>query len=301
MGWVLASLGSSVIFAGISVLDKRILAAHVPGLSGFYILVGALQVAMAAIAVLAVPWEGGASVGAVMAAAISGVLWGLTLLLFFYSLRILEVSRAVPIFHTYPVFVALMAVVFLEERLPLIHWAAILVVVGGAGLVTLGQDKRGEAQRMTMAFALLFLASILTAGAIVATKAAVEEMNLWNVFALRSLFLGAVLLLPVVWPHGLQQVRTILANGRSVSLIFVTEGILAGAGVYIMLLALSLGPASLASTLMSTRPVFVLIISTLLSTRFWNLLDEPLTRDALTLKVASTVMVVGGASVLSLV
>ncbi|MFC1935601.1 EamA family transporter [Chloroflexota bacterium] len=301
MGWVMASLGSAVLFAGVSVLDKRILAVHVPGLLGFYFLLGVIQVAMAMFVAVAGPWESGASGEAVAAAMVSGTLWGGGLMLFFYGLRVLEVSRVAPIFHISPVFVAIMAVFLLDERLLLVHWLAIFAVVSGAGLVMLGQDQSKTSRRTTLAFALVFLASIITAAATVASKVALEEMNFWNVFAFRSLFLGVVFLIPAVRLHGLRQAKAVLADRRGAGLILLTEGVLAPIAVYAMLLALSLGPASLASTLMSTRPVFVLIISALLSTRFWHVLDEPLTRDALALKAVSAAMVVGGVSVLSLV
>ena len=299
MGWVLASLGSAVLFAGVSVLDKRILAAHVPGLSGFYALVGVLQLAIAAVAGLAVPWEG-ASTTAALLALVSGVLLGGSLLLVFYALGMLEVSRVVPIQNTYPVPVAIMAVVFLGEHLSLVHWLAIALVVAGAGLVTVGQGELPGDRSRRLVFVLVFVASAIFAVAMVASKAALEEMDLWNILALRSLALGAVLLIPGLMPNGLRQARVILSNGRSVGLIFFAEGVLALAAMYTMLLALSLGPASLASTVMSTRPVFVLIISVLLSTRLWHLLDEPLTKDVLALKFTSTAMVVGGVSVLTL-
>lgn len=300
MGWVLASLGSAALFAGVSVLDKRILAVHVPGLSCFYVLVGVIQVATGVVTSVAVPWESGVPGEAVAAAAVSGALWGCSLMLLFFGLRVLEVSRVIPVFHTFPVFVAIIAVVFLDERLLLVHWLAILVVVAGAGLVTVGQGERGPSQRAGLAFALVALGSIITAVATVASKVALEDMTFWNVFAIRCFFLGGVLLASAARPQVLGQVRGVLGNGRAISLIVFTEGVLAPAGAYTMLLALSLGPVSLASTLMSIRPVFVLFISALLSTRLWHLLDEPLTRDTLALKAISTAMVVGGVSVLSL-
>jgi len=299
--WVLASLASTILFAGVSVLDKRILAVHVPGLLGFYVLVGVSQVAVAMVVAAAVPWEGGASGKAVGAAMVSGAMWGVSLMMLFYALRVMEVSRVTPIFQIYPVFVAIMAVFLLDEGLLPVHWLAILVVVSGAGLVTLGQEQSKASQRTKLAFTLLFLSSIVTAAGTVATKVALEEMAFWNVFAIRSCFLGAVLLAAGARPQGLRQARAVLGRAGSAGLILFTEGVLAPVAVYAMLLALSLGPVSLASTVMSSRPVFVLILSTLLSTRFWNVLDEPLTRDTLALKATSTAMVVGGVSVLSLV
>lgn len=75
---------------------------------------------------------------------------------------------------------------------------------------------------------------------------------------------------------------------------------IAPVAIYFMLLALSLGSAALVMTLLSTQPVFVLLISALLSTRYWNVMQEALTRESLGLKGVSIAMVVGGAAVLTL-
>ena len=300
MDWVLASLTGSILIAGVSVLDKRILMAHVPGVSGFYGLVGVIQIGIAGVVLLAVPWESGASGAAVAWSIVSGLCWGITLLLMFSALRGLEVSRAVPAYHTFPVFVAIMAVTFLDEHLSILHWVSILLVVAGAGLVMVGQKQEEGRQNNKVAMTFVFLASAATAVGMVTSKVALEEMNFWNVLALRSIFLGAVLLVPGLMPQGLKQAKVILADPKAIGLILFAEAWIAPVAMYAMLLALSLGSAALVTTLLSTRPVFVLLISASLSTRFWNLMNEPLTRDVLVLKSTSTAMVVGGAAALTL-
>ena len=300
MDWILASLAGSSLIAVVSILDKRILEAHIPGISGFFAFVGGIQVVIAVVAVLAVPWQAGAPGSAIAWSIVSGLCWGLTLILMFSALRGLEVSRVVATYHIFPVFVAIMAVLFLGEHLTYLHWLAILLVVSGGGLVMLGQrqEEGGHSNRLAIAF--VFFASAATGVGLVTSKVALEEMNFWNVFALRSLFLGAVLLIPGLMPRGLRQMRVILANPRATGLILGTEGLIAPAAMYAMLLALSRGPAALVTTLLSTRPVFVLLISALLSTRIWNLMNEPLTKDVLVLKSASIAMVLSGVAVLTL-
>ncbi len=299
MDWVLASLASAILFAGVSVLDKRILTAHVTGVTGFYFLVGLLQLVMAAVAVVAVPWQGGPS-GPIIAAVASGALAGGSLLALFYGLRVLDVTRAVPIFHTFPVFVAIMAVAFLDERLLAIQWVAILIVVAGAAMVAVGQPERHVANTNVLALVAVVFASLGMAASTVVTKVALADMGFWNVFALRSAFLGLVLVTPAVRPGGFGLVKEIISNRRAVVLTMITEGGLAAAAVYATLLAVSLGPVSLVATLMSTRPVFVLIISAVLSMRFLRVLDEPLTRGALAHRSVSTALVVFGVGILSL-
>ena len=300
MDWVLASLTGSIFIAGVSVLDKRILMAHVSGVSGFYGLVGVIQIGIAGVVLLAVPWESGASGMAVAWSIVSGLCWGITLLLMFSALRGLEVSRAVPAYHTFPVFVAIMAVTFLDEHLSVLHWVSILLVVAGAGLVMVGQKQEEGRRNNKVAMTFVFLASAATAVGMVTSKVALEEMNFWNVLALRSIFLGAVLLVPGLMPQGLRQAKVVLADPKAVGLILFAEALIAPVAMYAMLLALSLGSAALVTTLLSTRPVFVLLISASLSTRVWNLMNEPLTRDVLVLKSTSTAMVVGGAAALTL-
>jgi len=299
LDWVVASISSAVLFALVSVLDKRILAVHVPGIMGFYFLVGIIQFGMAAVIALLVPWHGG-EMGSIVMAAFSGGLAGASLLALFYGFRHLDVSRAVPIFHTFPVFVAIMAVAFLDEQLSLVHWIAILVVVIGAGLVMIGQPQIQAAGVKKIAFAAVAFSSFAMAVSTIASKVALDQMETWDVFIIRSIFLGAVLLIPTLQPHGLRQGLAVLSNRRATMLILLTEGVLAAAAIWTMLLAFELGPVSLASTLMSTRPVMVLFMSALLSTRLWNLLDEPLTRDTWAVKFVSTGLVVGGVGVLSL-
>ena len=300
MDWVAASISSAVLFALVSVLDKRILAVHVPGVMGFYFVVGIIQFGMAAVVAMLAPWYGGPT-GSIAMAAVSGALAGVGLLALFYGFRHLDVSRAVPIFHTFPVFVAIMAVAFLDEHLLLVHWIAILVVVLGAGLVMIGQPQSQSGGARKAALAAVAFSSLAMAVSTITSKVALDEMDTWDVFIIRSIFLGAALLIPTLQPQGLRQGLAVLSNRRATILILLTEGALAAAAIYTMLLAFDLGPVSLASTLMSARPVLVLFMSALLSTRFWNLLDEPLTRDTWVVKFVSTGMVVGGVGVLSLV
>ncbi len=299
MGWAIAALASAAVFALVSVLDKRILAVYVPGLPGFYALVGVIQLGMAATAFVFTPWQG-ASAGALTAAMASGVLWGAVLLLLFYGLRQLEVTRAVPFYNIFPVFVALLSIAFLGERLLWVHWLAIVTVIAGAGLSTVGQGQQSVSGNRKLAYVALLLASLLTAAGTVTAKAALESMEFWNVFSLRSLFLGSVLLVPGLTKDGRRQALQAAANVRGLVVVLGTEAMLAPVGLVLMLTAFDRGPASLASTIMSTRPIFTLAISSLLSLPFIRVLDEPLTRDVLVIKTVSTALVVGGVSILTL-
>ena len=55
-----------------------------------------------------------------------------------------------------------------------------------------------------------------------------------------------------------------------------------------------LRPSLSTSALSGARPLFVLGLTVLLSTRFWNVLNEPLDRNTVVLKVVATALIVGG-------
>jgi len=299
--WVLASLASSFLVAVVFVFTKRILMVHVPGLSGYRVLIGFIWVTIGALVLLAMPWQAGTSDIAAAWAVVSALCMGVSLSLLITAVSRLEVSRVVAAYHTYPVFVAIMAILFLGEHLSLLHWVAIVLVVVGGGLTMLGQKKGDGENDNRMVIIFVFLASAGLAVGVLTLKAAFNEGgDLWNVFGLRSVIIGAVLLLSGFTPQGLRQVKVILGNRRSVFLILLAEGIIAPAGIYLMVLALSIGSAALVTTLLATQPAFALIISSLLSTRYWNVIGEPLTREALGLKSVSVMMVVSGAIVLTL-
>ena len=300
MSWVAIALIGTALFGVVSVLDKRILMNHVPSLPSFYFLLALLQVPMAIGAALVQPWDSGASTGAMLAAIVTGLFWGVAILLLFYGLRMLEVSRVVPIFHTFPVITAVLAVLFLDEELLLVHWLAIVAVVIGAGSIVLGQGQRRGPNRNYSVYALVLLGSLFMGAATVTNKLALEELPLWNVFALRQAMVGAVVVLPSLRPGIVSQVRKQLADRQGMALLIFTEGALVFVVHYLILVALDRGSASVVATLIATRPFFVLVYSALLSTPAWRILDEPLNRDTLALKLASTAMIIGGVSVLTL-
>jgi drug/metabolite transporter (DMT)-like permease len=300
LNWVFAALGSATVFAFVSVIDKRILSAHVSGFVGFSVIVGALQFVMVVVAFLIGGWQH-ASAHAILLSGLSGILWGSGLFAFFYGLNILDVTRAVPVFHTFPVFVAGFSVLFMGEQLVWLHWVAILAIVGGAGLAAVGQETTVVSGNTVLGFLMVLLGSVGTAGGTITTSLALEEMAFWNVFSVRALFLGLVLFAPVFHRVGFYQTGLILRTRKSLALIVVTEGPVVMLAIYLTLLALDLGSVSLVSALMGTRPVIVLLITTLLSSRPFKMFNEIPTGRMLEIKLTSAVLVVSGAAVLSLV
>ena len=51
-----------------------------------------------------------------------------------------EATRTVPIYQTFPIFAAIMGIVFLDEHLSALHWVSIVATVAGAVLLGMRHD-----------------------------------------------------------------------------------------------------------------------------------------------------------------
>ena len=153
--------------------------------------------------------------------------------------------------------------------------------------------------RFNRALPILLGASVLTALGLVLGKQALEELPIWLVFSMRNYGMGIVFL--ALWrPGAWGQLLTSMRDWRTALLLILAEFALAPFAVWLNVAAISLGPVSPVSTATATRPLYVFFYSTLLSTRAFPLLDEPLEMRTLAVKLVAVGMVLGGIVALTL-
>ena len=295
--WV--ALASAATLGMVTVLDKRLVSNNMPSLSAFYMGTLLSLVGYATVVLVLTGLPDNASTDRLIAAGVSGLCWGGALGMMFWGYKYEEASRASALIHTFPVFVAILAVTVLGETLVAGQWVAIIVVVAGAFTISLRTSNGVKILRLTRAFPILVGASMFTALALLTGKYALEELPVWFVFALRNY--GMVVVFAFLWrPGAFQQLFGALRDWRTVLLLFLAEYSLAPLAVVLNVAATSLGPVSLVSTLTATRPVFVFIFGSILSVPALRLLDEPLDRPTLLVKLTAIIMVVGGIAALTL-
>ena len=297
--YVWVALLSAGIFGMVTVLDKRLASYDMPSLPAFYmgVIISLLSYATISLVLTGLPEN--AHIGRLIAAAISGLCWGGALGMMFWGYKLEEASRASAIIHTFPVFVAVLAVVFLGETLVAGQWAAIVVVVAGAFTISTWGSGGGRIIRLNRAFPILIGASLFTALGLLTGKYALEELPVWFVYATRNY--GMAVTFAFLWrPGAFRELFGALGSWRTVLLLFLAEFSLGPLAIMLNVAAINLGPVSLVSTITATRPLFVFIFGTLLSTSAFPLLDEPLDRRTLAVKLVAIVMVVGGIAMLTL-
>ena len=301
MTWVTAVLISTTLFAVVTVMDKRLATNLYPSAGAFNVGFGVMQVCICVIyfaaVVPTVGFDGGSGIPWAMA---SGLLWGLGLFLFFHALRIEEVSRAVPVQQLAPVFAAIVAVLFLGELLTPLQWAAVLVVIAGAVLVSARPEQGLFRIARGRAFFLLLGGSFSLGMAFVASEQATREMNVWGIQAWRSAAMSACIFLLAARPATVHQFAQASRRFHTLFTLVLAEGLLAPLAALTFVIALDLGQVSSVSAVSASRPLITLVLGAALSTRLWNVLNEPLDKETLGLKTVAVVMIVGGVAALTL-
>lgn len=299
MNWLTIAIVSAVVFALVSILDKVILVRYIRDARTFIVMVGFIQFPMGLIILPFVPFESYSS-ATLAAGYFSGFLWGISLIAMFLAMRQEDVSKVVPVISISPVFVAIGAVIFLSERLTALHWLAIILTVAGAMVISVRMTGTSRLPRFNSTFALLIAGSITIAGGQFLTKVAADDMGVWNLLTLRNMGLGSACVLFMFRPHVLKETAKVLSDATAAGVFFLTEGVLVFIGLVLTIWAIDLGPVSLVATAMSSRPLFVFMMSVGLSLPMWRLLNEPLDRRTLAVKLVSIGMIIVGISGISL-
>jgi len=299
--WIFLAVFSAALFGVITSLEKRLIDHHLPNLGVYYAYIAYSLLIPAAI----VFWVSGgvpddATNTSMAWGALSGGVWGFGLAMVFWGYKMEEASRASAIVHTFPVFVAIVAVFWLDETLIPGQWAAIIVIVLGAFVISIRRSEGGGILRFSRAFPILIFASLLTALSHIFAKEALNGgLTVWMTYALRASSM-AVAFAVIAKPKAFIEMFVVLRNWRTVTLMLLADFLMAPVASISLTRATGLGAISLVAALAATRPFFVFMVSSIFSIERIQLLREPLQRDTLALKLIALAMIVGGIATLSL-
>ncbi len=297
--WILPALASPIVYAAVTLGDKRIISTLGLALGSFYLYVGFTQLSIAAVILLIVGWPD-APLSALFSSYGGGFLWGTGLMLMFFVLRREEVSRVTPVWQSSPVFVALFAVLFLHESLSWHGWLAVLLVVAGAIAVSIDLKRGGLAAfSVRPTFFMLLTGAAIIAVAQLLLKVASEDLGVWHNMAFRGIGLFTSIALPWLRPPYPARLAAWLREPKNAVSILLTETIGPFTGNLLLLSAIAIGPISLVSALLGTRPIWVLAGTLLLGITAKHFISERITGSDLLLKTVATSAVVAGIVIIS--
>ena len=187
MEWMVFAAASAFTFALVSVLDKTLISDHIGSGKIFVAAVGVAQILLG-LATLPLVTYSGFDTLTIIVALLSGVFSGAYLIGMFIIMESQDVSRVVPVVSTYPIFVAVLAFLFLGEQVSLFAWIFVIVTVAGAAMVSLAPKSVNSTEGVSIsALLFLLLASMSFGLSQFLSKTIAEEMTMWTQFSLRAL------------------------------------------------------------------------------------------------------------------
>lgn len=301
--WIFLAICSAAALGLANIAHKRLLDNYLGGVGALGAGSLLTRLACGVMVLGVVGWPGGAAAQFVAVGLLSGVSLGAGLALLYLGLKLGEASRAVAISQTNPILVALLALALLGEPVSPGQWAAIALVVVGAGLVSVEGVGAGFGRRLFRLTPGLTALAGSSAGlglAFFLSKLALDELTPWEVFGLQELGMVPVFALfgrPANW----RRLKGGLNSAPALATFVIGEGLLPQLAMLLFIWSFHFGPVSLAAAILATRPLFVFVAGTLLSWRTLGLLQEALGGRALAAKFAAIGMIVAGTTLLALV
>jgi uncharacterized membrane protein len=300
MSWASIAILSASIYGVITTIDSHLISKRMPGLRAFLLPISIFHLFYGSLCFYLFPFPENIGLWPLTVAFGSSIIriTGATIMV--YLLKKEEISRVVPVVYTYPIFVALIAVPLLGESISPLQWLSIVIVVAGAVIVSLKQNPFGNAVWPGKQFAALVGASLLLAMADITSKYALAYFSFWNMFSVSAFSVFGMFFTFSLRPYVIRQLRDMNHRNRSLGLMAFNETLLPIA-LTTSFWALSRGPVSLVSTIIGSRPTFVMIYALILNYFLPHVLVKSVASKAmLVLRLIATAMIVGGISIIYL-
>lgn len=299
LSWVNTAILSAAVLGIVNVIDSHLISRQMPSLRAFLLLMGIVHLIFGSALFVLFPLPGGIDTLPLLVAIASGILRTIAITLMLYSMKREEVSRVIPVVYTYPVFVAIMAVPLLGETLYYLQWLAIVIVVAGAIMLSVRQTPTGSTSWLGRSFLVLLGSSLLMAMANIASKYALTYISPWNMYCIGVFCMCGFFLLLSTRPHVLKELSNMKQRNSAIRLLAFNEA-MAMMGIVLSFWAMERGPVSLVSTIVGSRPIFVVMFALTLSRILPMFIEWRPGQGMLVLRLMATAMIVGGIAIIYL-
>lgn len=290
MSWVIFSILAALIWATSNAVDKFVLTKWSKRATMPMIVQWCLGVI---VSVFIYFWHGFSLLPESQVLILSvtvGTLEVLAGIFYFKAVKIEEISRIVTLFNLAPLFVAVLAMLFLGEVFTVSTYLGISLVIVGAVIVS---AKKPIRLTFSKAFWFMTLASLFFALDAVIMKYLLHSLDFWTAFAYTRL--GAVFaMLPLLAMNTLHLHRAIRKYGQRVLVVIALNESLNVAAVILATVATAIGYVTLVHALTSIQPLFVLLFAVIGSIFYPKLLKEEIGASTLAKKFVGIILMIAG-------
>lgn len=291
MWWVVLTISAVVIWATLNTLDKYILSKWLNNSIIPVIMQGVIGL-ICGLVVITFHKTPILSLTNFSLCILSGITFTLMYLFYFKSLQLEETSRVVSIFYLSPLFVAILAAIFLDEKFTNITYVGISLLIVGGFIISYK-----ESMKVSRPFWFMLFSAIMMAVTLILTKYVLHFTDDWTVFAY-SRFGSMIAVIPIIivtLPH----IRsTIKKQHKKVIGLITLDETLSLVGFFLILIAMSEGYVTLINALTSLQPFFVFLIILFVSAFYPNIMKEDLSKSTLLRKIFAISLIFIGAFII---
>ena len=281
------------------VLDKIILDRYSPSTYSYPFAVGVCELFIGGIVFGLVSSQGMDSRALLGGFLASGAL-AIGFLILVFAIRFGQVARVVPLWSLSALVVAPMAALFLDEKISATAAFAIILAVTGAGLVSWQRVGHGPVFGNPVVIMCALVSAFLNAISLVLTKYFLEDSDFWEFYASFRMWFAPWMLMVIVLPEVRREIRPMMRNRKFIGLTVLNIGAVVSASHAVRFAAVSLGPVSLVSALLSTQPGLVFLYSVGLATLAPTFFGDWITRGTIRLQIAGIAAITAAVAIITL-
>jgi drug/metabolite transporter (DMT)-like permease len=275
-----------LLWALMNILDKYVVSRKAKGPLSYGVVAAFAQLILASIVSLFLDWKGVESTG-ILFSALAGVFLGFQFFSYFMLLRTEDSSDVAGLGYIYPIIVAMLAFIFLGEKL---HWssyfAIVLIIVGAVFLSSKWPELRGKR--------LLLLVHPIISIALTEfmMKLASQHVGEWQGMVISSIALAVTVMIPLLIVTAIR--RRIRAEIRNIRFAIPIESLTLAAMLvtYLAMVGISV---TVVSAIGAAQPLFVLGLEAIV-----NRNGGHITKHKLRKKILPILMIVIGVALLYL-
>ncbi|OIO41122.1 hypothetical protein AUJ10_01805 [Candidatus Pacearchaeota archaeon CG1_02_31_27] len=289
MSWVLFSILSAVLLAIATIIDKYVLDKWVKKpivpiivLSSIGLIAGIVTFLIKGFQFLPIKF--------LILLFIAGVFGVMAVLFYFKALKIEEASKIAPLFYVSPLFIAILAAIFLGEIFTPMKYAGIFLIVIGAFLISFKNIKKFHFGKGAL---FIIIGSFLFSINMIITKYTLNFYDYWTIFGYQK-FIGFIVAIPLIIIGFKYLISTIKTNGEKALAFMSLSEIITVISTFLVTMASAIGFVTLVGVISEVTPFFVFIFTLLLSLFLPRILKEEFGKKSIIIKVISLVLMFAG-------
>ena len=293
MIWALLAVLAAFIWGIVNIIDKYLVDKLVRKTENIIIILGIVGIISGFVIFLARGFSPISSAGIALALA-AGIFQMLGNIFYFKAAKFDEISRVVPLFQLAPVFVIIMAAIFLGEIFTPLKYLGIFMIIIGAVLIT---KKRAIKFSFNKTLQLMILSALSFSINLVIGKYLLETVDYWTVFSYMR-FGNAFVLAPLLYFYRKDFMEMLKTRGGKTAMLVTLNETLNLVGVFLLTAAAAYGFITLVEALASTQSMFLFIFAVIISIFKPKILKEELGKSTLMAKFIAIALIIAGSILL---